>query len=173
MQFYLDTHQLLFASACKTYTLLSSLSPSWKVLSVSEHMAVADSLPQHPCLTLLCFVHGSRFQPWFFWRQAISFCQYVCCFSPASSGTVLGEPHFPRSSVYLCCAVWVGAAWWIAGCNMFPQNLGVSRFFPVAGWEHGTLSLSHVYWMTWTGLLDIRLPYILQMSDQLWYKCAR
>lgn len=122
----------------------------WKILSLHEH--VCPRLPP-----TACFVHGGRFQPWFFWRRAISCCQYVCCFSPASHGTISGESHFLRSSVYLCYVIWVGTTWWTAGCCMFPQNLSVSGSFPVAGWEHGALGLSHVVgWITWTGLFDVK-----------------
>lgn len=151
INFYLHLH---VAVPCYHHLCLSS----WKTLSVCEHMATSDSLPEHPCHTLLCFMHGGGFQPRFFWKQAISCCQYVCCFPPVSRGSVSGEGHFPRSSVYLCYVVWVGMTWWTAGCHMFPQNLSVSRSFPVAGWEHGVLGLSHVVgWFTWTGLFDVKV----------------
>lgn len=157
MQFYLDTNQLLFA-VCSSYMLSSSLSSSWKILSVCEHMDIPDSLPQCFHLTLLCFVCGGRCQPQFFWWLAISYCQYICCFHPASHGTVSGESHFSMSSIYLCCVIWVGTAWWTAGCHMFPQNPSVSRSFPVAGWEHGALDLNHIVGLiTWTTLFDIKV----------------
>lgn len=157
MQFYLDMNQLLFASVCSSYVLSSCLSSSWKILSVCEHMDIPDSLPQCLHLTLLCLVCGGRFQSQFFWRLASSCCQYICCFSPASHGTVSVESHFSRSSVYLCYVIWVGRAWWTAGCDMFPQNGSVSRSFPVAGWEHGTLDLNHVVgFITWTTIFDIK-----------------
>lgn len=159
MQFYLDTNQLLFASACSSYVLslsLSSFLEDFKCLWTHGHLR----LPPTASLLYfaLCFVHRGRFQPWFFWRQDVSCCQYACCFSPASHGTVSGESHFPRSSVYLCYVIWVGTAWWTAGCHMFLQNLSVSRSFPVAGCEQQQLGLSVIVgWITWTGLFDVKV----------------
>lgn len=57
-------------------------------------------------------------------------------------------------TLYLSHVIWVGTA----ECYTLPQNMGVSRSFPVAGWEHGTLDLSHtVVWITWTRLFRVKI----------------
>lgn len=113
--------------------------------------------PSHRIFIIFCYV-VHRFQLWFFWRWAISCCQNVCCFFPASHGTLSGEPDVSRYSVYLSIVIGVSTAWQRAEYHMFPQNQSVSRSLPVAGWEHGTLDLSHiVVWITWTGLFPVRI----------------